>query len=279
MNQVPNSEKNRLKLRTLAERGRLPHLLLFSGPKGSGKKECAELVARDFLKLGEKEVAPDLHLYMPEGKTGMHSVQTMRRFIEEVTLQPFGAHGKVFIIADAERMLPSAANALLKTLEEPPEKTLIILLTVAKDRMLPTILSRCQEVRFCPQSAQEHPALKMPVGFLEIAQFAKEFQKNIDAKKKAREKELKSEFSDVLKEATSSQKQLIEQEIEGALALITQEEIDQLFTQILKEAVERESAMSTNKFSKVLKSLADAKMAIERSSPIQSTVESLLLTF
>ncbi len=273
MGQLQNSEK----LRLLAEKGRLPHLLLFSGPKGSGKRACAECVAREFLKLGEQEVAPDLHLYLPEGKTGMHSVQAVKRLIDEVIVEPFGGYGKVFIIVDAERMLPSAANALLKTLEEPPEKTLIMLLTSRKDRMLPTILSRCQEVRFSPQQAEELLALKMPVGFIEIAQFAKEFQKSIDSKKKVREQELKKEFSDVLKEATSSQKQLIEQEIEGALALIAQEEVDHLFTQILAFAVDRERKASTNKFSKVLKSLADAKMAIERSSPIGSTIESLLL--
>jgi len=263
------------RLTRLVEKNCLPHLLLFTGPKDSDKKEFAHSLVQTWLK---NDCVKDLHHYTPEGKLGMHSIQSIRRFVDEVALAPFGSHGKAFIIEDADRMLPTSANALLKTLEEPPANTLIILLSSAKERMLPTILSRCQEVRFCPTTTYGADVAPVELkSFVEIAQFAKEFQKGIDSKKKAHEQELKSQFSAQLKEASASQRQLIEQEIEGALALITQEEVSQLFSRLLAHAVAQERACETNKLPTILKSLQQALMAIERSSPIQSTVESLLL--
>jgi DNA polymerase-3 subunit delta' len=77
------------------------------------------------------------------------SVEVIRHFLNDrVGMRPVGGRAKVFIVREAERMSEAAQNSLLKTLEEPPPDTFLILLTDALDRMLPTTRSRCQLVRF-----------------------------------------------------------------------------------------------------------------------------------
>lgn len=125
--------------------------LLFAGPDGIGKSLFALELAR--LILGE-EKHPDLHFYRPEGKIGLHSIQSMRQMSEEVYMAPFKGKHKVFIIQDAERMLPTSANALLKTFEEPADDTTIILISSAPASLLPTILSRCRKIYFQPLDEQ-----------------------------------------------------------------------------------------------------------------------------
>ncbi len=78
----------------------------------------------------------------------MHSIESVRNFIHEVSMAPYGSKYKVFIIHDAERMLPTSANALLKTFEEPSKNSVIILISNHADILIPTILSRCTVVRF-----------------------------------------------------------------------------------------------------------------------------------
>ena len=68
----------------------------------------------------------------------------------EANFRPYEASSRVFIVDDADKLNDSAANALLKTLEEPPDTTYIILVTSYPDGLLPTILSRCQRLRFTP---------------------------------------------------------------------------------------------------------------------------------
>jgi len=119
---------------------RVPNTLLFFGPDGVGKGLFARAFASLLLNAVESSKLshgnhPDLHIYQPEGKSGMHSIEAMRQLIDEVVLPPFEAPAKVFILHDAERMLPSSSNALLKTFEEPSDGTYIILLTSDPDAM------------------------------------------------------------------------------------------------------------------------------------------------
>lgn len=124
-----------------------PQVLLFEGPKGVGKGECSISFALELLKTTKKD-PPDLRQLFPEGKAHHHPMHAIKRFIEEASLPPFEAEKKVFIIHEAERMLPSSSNALLKTLEEPLPAVVIILVTSHSDRLLPTITSRCFSVPF-----------------------------------------------------------------------------------------------------------------------------------
>jgi DNA polymerase III subunit delta' len=140
------------------QKNALPNTLLFHGPKGIGKSlfalNLAQILLQDQKRI-EQGSHPDFHLYLPEGKTQMHSIASIRDLIDQVYTAPFEAKHKVFVIQDADRMFPSSANALLKTLEEPLLDTTIILITSSQEDLLPTILSRCTEVRFTPLKEEE----------------------------------------------------------------------------------------------------------------------------
>ena len=97
-----------------------------------------------------KKEHPDIHLILPDPKSDQHPVANMRQLIQEAGLPPFEAPIKIFIIHDAEKMLPASSNALLKTLEEPPPHTHFILLTSQPELLLPTIVSRCCKIPFFP---------------------------------------------------------------------------------------------------------------------------------
>ena len=130
-------------------------VLLFSGPVGLGKRSFALAFLQNFLgqKHAKKildEVHPDVKWIKPEGKTRMHPVSSIKEMIEDAALFPFEATRKVYVIEEAERMLPASSNTLLKTLEEPPAHASFILLTSHEEEMLPTILSRCIRVPFYP---------------------------------------------------------------------------------------------------------------------------------
>jgi DNA polymerase III subunit delta' len=145
---VPNAQVEMFVARIL-ESGSARGSLLLSGPEGADKELAALTLAKALLK-SEKSHHPDLHLYSPEGKSGLHSIASIRQLIEEVGLPPFEASCKIFIIYEAERMLPTSGNALLKTLEEPNLDTLLILLSKEPQALLPTIFSRCRHFPFLP---------------------------------------------------------------------------------------------------------------------------------
>jgi DNA polymerase-3 subunit delta' len=140
---------------------RISHAYLFHGMDGCGLKETAlALVEAVFCNGVEgcgdcsscRKVAaerhPDLHIVSPDG--AFIKIDQIRDLQRELSYRPFEARKKACIIEDAERMNPAAANAFLKTLEEPPGDALLILLTLHPDGLLPTILSRCQQLRFPP---------------------------------------------------------------------------------------------------------------------------------
>lgn len=166
-----------LTLRRAYQAGRLPHGLIFSGPVGVGKATTACALGALFLceqpkgdepcgkcascAIFEAENHPDFHLIKKElirlyDKTGESkaidlSIHVIRpELVARASLKPTLGVGKVFVIKQAELMNLAAQNAMLKTLEEPYGRTLIILLTDQPDALLPTIRSRCQLVRFSP---------------------------------------------------------------------------------------------------------------------------------
>ncbi|MCX6356417.1 MAG: DNA polymerase III subunit delta' [Candidatus Aureabacteria bacterium] len=146
--------------------GRLAHSYLFHGPEGVGK----ELAARNFAKVlncvapicgdacercenclrAEKGTHPDLLWLRPEGKVRVIKIDTIREFQHSIAMRPYMGRWKVGIFVDAHTLQhrEEAAHALLKTLEEPPAHTILILVTARPELLLPTIISRCQSVRF-----------------------------------------------------------------------------------------------------------------------------------
>ena len=141
------------------ETDRASHAYLFVGAPGSGKLDAAWALAQALLcdESGcgacdscirvARKTHPDVHLYEPESATG-YLIGQIRDLLEDVALAPIRSRAKVYIIDRAEQLRANSANALLKTLEEPPANTTFVLLGTSTDVILPTIVSRCQCVPF-----------------------------------------------------------------------------------------------------------------------------------
>lgn len=139
--------------------GAVSHAYLFVGASGAGKKTAAKALACAVVcddggcgtcpacQRVRKGHHPDVRTYQPEG-AATYMVEQMRDLIHDVTLSPIEAKRKVYVIDRAEALGPQAANALLKTLEEPPADAVLVLLATTFDAVIPTIASRCQVVRF-----------------------------------------------------------------------------------------------------------------------------------
>ncbi len=148
--------------------GRYAHAYLITGPAGTGKKSCARLLAMTALCQGDAKPCgvcgpcirvqsgnhPDFTEIVPEkGRRDILAGQ-MRETLAIVERQSFEGGAKVFFFPQADRINATAQNALLKTLEEPPENTIFLLVTDRPQALLPTVVSRCRPVRFHPLSLQ-----------------------------------------------------------------------------------------------------------------------------
>lgn len=146
------------------QKKRLGHGLLFHGAAGIGKKEfalefshwimcqqpladkaCGECKTCQLTKAGSN---PDLLTLYPEEEGKSIKVDQVRELIQKVSLTSHGQCYRVIIIAPADALNLNASNSLLKTLEEPPENTLLILISDKPSKLMPTIRSRTQMVRF-----------------------------------------------------------------------------------------------------------------------------------
>ena len=146
-------------LATAVAEDRLSHAYLFVGAPGSGKHEAAEALAKcvvcpnggdascDECRRVAHRTHPDVHWLIPGSATG-YLVAQVRELIADVSLAPVRARAKVYVLERADLLRGAAANALLKTLEEPPEGVMFILCGRSMATMLPTIVSRCQQVPF-----------------------------------------------------------------------------------------------------------------------------------
>ena len=171
--------------RLLGERARLPHALLVSGPAGIGKVEfaralgagalcetpgpgglaCGACVSCHWLSQGNhpdfREIVPEADEEEAEGeepaagraekaKSVVIKVDQIRAVADFIALSTHRSGYRVLLLHPAESMLPAAANSLLKTLEEPPPRTLIVLVSDQPARLLATIRSRCRLVTLAP---------------------------------------------------------------------------------------------------------------------------------
>jgi len=116
--------------------------LLIGGSLDDAVHLAKNLLSEEHHSKIDTENHPDVHLYRPEGKSQMHPMASIQKLVREIALPPFESPCKLFIIEDAEKMLPSSSNALLKSLEEPPKDTFFFLLSDHPELLLPTITSR-----------------------------------------------------------------------------------------------------------------------------------------
>ena len=167
------NERVRLRLRELAEEARLHHCLLFEGPDGVGKASTALWLATVVNCEAEPAARPCGGCWscrqIPKGQhpdvirlgldpkkaTPIISVDQAREVLQQLTLRPFHARLRFVIIDPMDAMTPAAANAMLKTFEEPPEATGFVLVSSAAASLLPTVRSRSQRIRFAPVATEQ----------------------------------------------------------------------------------------------------------------------------
>ncbi len=147
------------------ELGKISHAYILNGEKGSGKKTLAAVVAKSLqCESGEADPCgtcksclqaesgnqPDI-IWVTHEKPNVISVDEIRtQILNDIELKPYSSRYKIYIVPDAQLMNTQAQNAILKTLEEPPEYAIIMLLTNNVDKFLPTIISRCIVLNFRP---------------------------------------------------------------------------------------------------------------------------------
>lgn len=164
-------------LSTLLRKGHIPHALVFTGIDGIGKQMAAKAFAMacnctdpqpfPASQAGSSPAArtnacgqcrtcrriladnhPDILHLCPSGN--MIRIAVIRDLIQRLSIKPYEQGKRIVIIAGSHAMNPEASNALLKILEEPPENTFLILTARQITDLLPTIISRCQQIRFSP---------------------------------------------------------------------------------------------------------------------------------
>jgi len=169
-NLIKGQDKTIEFLKDYIRNNRLASSYLFTGPEGIGKN----LVARTFAKAlncennnldpcnecasclkMDKLSHPDLHLIgvssaIEEDQSEAIKIEDIRQLQREINLKPYEAKTKIFIIDNAHQLTREAANALLKVLEEPPSRSVIILVTAKPALLFKTIISRCQILKFSP---------------------------------------------------------------------------------------------------------------------------------
>lgn len=160
---IAGQERPKAVLRRTIEKGRVPHAFLFHGIRGIGKFETALVFAAALNCAGPGGDAcgscpscvkmkagnhPDVFVFRPDG--AFIRLAAIRELQHQIQFRPYEGKRKVFLLDEAERMNEPAANALLKTLEEPLSGNVLILVSSRPYRLPRTVFSRCQPLRFDP---------------------------------------------------------------------------------------------------------------------------------
>jgi DNA polymerase III subunit delta' len=144
-------------LKRAHDNNRLAHAYLISGPVGSGKREVAAELANAVNGTNVEQVfsskAREIFVAEPESKSRRILVRQVRELEHGLQMRGMEGRRKVAIIAEADRLQPQAANAFLKTLEEPPSNSLLLLLSALPEALPDTIVSRCISI---PLAANGH---------------------------------------------------------------------------------------------------------------------------
>ncbi|KJJ84146.1 DNA polymerase III delta prime subunit [Candidatus Omnitrophus magneticus] len=163
MKNIKGQNSARKFLENSVKTGRIANSYLFTGPSGVGKLFSAKrflmaILCKEDMDIAgtcavcsrvEKKIHPDILWVTPEKNKNI-KIDEIRALKDRLSLKPFESVINAAIIEDAHMLRRESSNALLKILEEPPEGTIFILITNKKETLLPTIISRCIEVKFHP---------------------------------------------------------------------------------------------------------------------------------
>jgi DNA polymerase-3 subunit delta' len=152
-------------LQRAMESNHVSHAYILTGEEGMGRKSLANAFAMTLLcEKGKSDPCMDCHackqimsgnhpdlIYVTHEKPGSIGVDDIRRQINDtIMIRPYSSYYKIYIVDESEKMTAQAQNALLKTIEEPPSYAVIMLLTTNQEAFLPTILSRCIQLKLKP---------------------------------------------------------------------------------------------------------------------------------
>ena len=141
-------------LKRAVEKDRIAHAYLLTGPRGVGKTSIARILAHEINQLPYTDESSHLDIIEIDAASN-NSVEDIRDLREKVQIAPSLAKKKIYIIDEVHMLSKSAFNALLKTLEEPPEHVVFILATTDLEKLPATIVSRVQQFHFLPASESD----------------------------------------------------------------------------------------------------------------------------
>jgi len=196
----PDQQQGIQLLQRSLERGRLAHGYLFNGVQLEELEGLAQTLAKTLNCLNPVRAEgaaavdscdqclncrkiqngnhADVHWVRPESKSRIVSVEQMRELMQEIYLKPTEAEYKLAIVVAADRLNVQAANAFLKTLEEPPSRSVLVLLTTEPQRLLETIVSRCLRLNFAGDGIRPLPPGQME-WLARFSEMAAEEQKSL----------------------------------------------------------------------------------------------------
>lgn len=149
-------------LRRAQKQNRLGHAYLITGPIGCGKREVAAQLASTINHVKPEDVflskAAEVFIAEPESKSRRIVIEQIRELEHALQMRASDGRQKIVIVSEADRLQPQAANAFLKTLEEPPQNSLLLLLTALPEALPDTIVSRCITIPLLPAETEEPAA-------------------------------------------------------------------------------------------------------------------------
>lgn len=270
----------------------IAHSYIFSGQYGIGKKQIAIEFAKMILCLNkdnapcgecksclelENDNNPDFNIIKPDGKI---KIDQIRQMLEKVYEKPIISDKKVYIIDDAETMTVEAQNCLLKTLEEPPEYIVIILITSNESNLINTIKSRCLKLTFNPlENSEIKQYLEKNLDFQNVSETMLEiFEGSIGKALKVKEKqELYNNIETTLRNfSCESVIDLINNASEIYKGKENINEILEYFNiYFLKKA--KEEYNNASKYVKAIEIVEDTKKRLVYNSNYDMTIDNLLI--
>ncbi|MCH9633837.1 MAG: hypothetical protein S4CHLAM7_05710 [Chlamydiae bacterium] len=268
-------QKHEKFLEQILQGEKIPQALLFIGSNREKMLDCAKLFAQKVLQMQgaseeglEKMLSgnhPDFSLLTPSSKSGVYTIEQIRGLSSQSQLYPHESPSQFFVLKGAERMQEAAANALLKTIEEPVKSSYFILMVGSLDALLPTLVSRFQKVIFqkeeLVESEKKHQVM--------LSQF-------LESWPKFSYHELNKTCSSILdsleKEIFSKKEKSFEEQMQF------DEEAKNLFLQVEKWFLSLQQTLPLS-YKQFQKSLEKTRLGFERSIKLSICLENILINF